>query len=476
MKHIIRILLFVSLFLMAISCSEGFLEVDPQQSIADEDALETLQDFEAVASGLYDRISLADYYGRYFILVPDVMADDVKQNSQANRAKEYAEYVAFAEHFITEGMWERMYEAVNSANAIINSDAEIAPVEAEDHSHIVGEAYALRGQIYFDLVRLYGQHYTYTDDASHLGVPIVLEHDRTIEPQRDTVAEVYDQIISDMTTAISMMKPTTRTSSTSTLSSTAVKALLARVYLYMEDWSQAEQLSTEVINSGSYTLVPNGNYVPSWASDYSSESIFEIAMTETDNRGSDALGRMYIVEGYGDYLPSGDLTSLIAEGDVRRELYTEDSGLTGDYAPFRMNKYPSIQGQDNTKVIRLSEVYLIRAEAAAMQSQENFSQSKEDIARADVTLIRQRGLPDADPVTASGQALLDEIALERRIELAYEGQRLWDLMRKKQDMVRDQCTSLPSACTVTYPNDRFVLPIPAAELNTNSNMTQNSGY
>lgn len=468
MKHLKKILL-AGLFFAAISCSEGFLEIDPQQSLSEEDALETLQDFEAVVTGLYDRISLADYYGRYFVLTPDVMADDVKQNSQANRAKEYAEYVAFAEHFITEDMWERMYEAVNSANAIINSEAEIPSVEAEDHSHIVGEAYALRGQIYFDLVRLYGQHYTYTDDASHPGVPLVLEHDRESEPSRNTVAEVYDQIIDDMTTAISMMKPTTRTGSTSALSSTAVKALLARVYLYMENWAQAEQLSTEVINSGDYGLVPTGNYVASWASDYSSESIFEIAVTENDNRGSDALGRMYIQQGYGDYLPSNDLISLIPEGDVRHGLYIEDSGLSGEYAPFRMNKYPSIQGEDNTKVIRLSEVYLMRAEAAAMQS-------KEDIARDDVTMIRQRGLPSAAPVTAAGQALLDEIALERRIELAYEGQRLWDLMRKKQDMVRNQCTSLASACTVTYPNDRFVLPIPAAELNANPNIAQNPGY
>ena len=121
---------------------------------------------------------------------------------------------------------------------------------------------------------------------------------------------MYNQIIADMNQGISMLSNNPRTGRTSTLNNTAAKALLARVYLYKEDWANAEALATEVINSGEYTLVSNGNYLSSWSSDYSSESIFEIAMTENDNRGSDALGRMYIVEGYGDYLPSNDVVSL----------------------------------------------------------------------------------------------------------------------------------------------------------------------
>lgn len=463
----IKKLFLIGLIFLVASCSD-FLDISPKQSIAEGEALETLEGFQAAITGVYDIISDSDYYGRYFILTPDVMADDVKQNSQANRAREYAEYVAFADHFITEGLWERMYEATNAANAIINSDAEVAAVEQDELDHIIGEAYAIRGQILFDLVRLYGQHYTYTDDASHLGVPIILEHDRENEPQRNTVGEVYDQVISDMTTAISMMNPAPRTGSTSTLSSTAVQALLARVYLYKEDWTNAQQMATQVIESGSYSLVPNGNYYSSgWVNDYSSESIFEIAMTENDNRGSDALGRMYIEEGYGDYLPSNDLTSLLPEGDARRDWLTVDENLTGDYAPYRLIKYPSVTGQNNTKVIRLSEVYLIRAEAAAILGDDATAQS-------DVTMIRQRAMPTAEAVTSTGSELLDEVLLERRKELAYEGQRLWDLMRRQQDVVRDECTS--PICTIEYPDDRFVLPIPSAETNANPNITQNPGY
>lgn len=468
MKNIaIKKLFLFALILLVVSCSD-LLEINPKQSIAEGEALETIEDFEAAVTGVYDLISSSNYYGRYFILTPDVMADDVKQNSQANRAKEYAEYVAFAEHFVTEGLWEQMYQSLNAANAIINSDAEVAPVEQDALDHIVGEAYAIRGQIFFDLVRLYGQHYTFTDDASHLGIPLILEHDRLNDPNRNTVKEVYDQIISDMTDAISLMNPATRTGSTSTLSSTAVKALLSRVYLYKEDWENAEKMATEVIESGEYTLLTHDNYYTSgWVNDYSSESIFEIAMTENDNRGSDALGRMYIEEGYGDYLPSGDLSSLIPEGDARRAWFESDDGLSGDYAPYRLVKYPSVTGQNNTKVIRLSEIYLIRAEAAAMQE-------KEIIAQSDVTLIRQRGLPSSEDITATGDELLQEVLLERRKELAYEGQRLWDLMRQKENLVRNECTA--ATCEVEYGDNRFVLPISAAELNANPNISQNPGY
>ncbi len=468
----LKIILVVVLF-TSVSCSD-FLELNPQQSVSNEEALITLQDFEASITGAYNILSDSDYYGRYFILVPDVMSDDVKQNSQANRAKEYAEYVAFEEHFITQNMWATIYQGINAVNRIINAPKpEIASTLDDEYDHIIGEALALRALMYFDLVRLYGQHYTFTADASHPGVPIVLETDTFSEPSRDTVDDVYTQVVDDMTTAIGLLQPSSRSGSTATLSSWAAKALLARVYLHMEDWENAELMADDVIAQGPYTLVDNAGYINAWVDDYSSESIFEISMTESDNRGSDALGRMYIEEGYGDYLPSNDLYNLIPAGDVRQGLFKVDSSLAGAYAPYRLDKYPSVTGTNNTKVSRLSEMYLIRAEAAAMQG----GPSKEATAQSDVTTIRQRGLPSQPPVVATGQALLDEIALERRIELAYEGHRLWDLMRKQQDLVRNECTStVPAACNVTYPNDRFVLPIPATELDANPNMAPNPGY
>jgi hypothetical protein len=467
MKHIYIKSLIASLAFVVLSCGEDFLELTPQQSVANEDALTTLDDYKSSITGVYNSLSSANYYGRYFLLVPDVMADDVKQHPSANRAKDYAEYSAVIGDGIASGMWALMYSTINAANAIINAEVDLpASVEAEK-THIVGEAMALRGQIYFDMVRLFAQHYTFTSDASHLGVPIVLEFDQSNEPSRNSVKEVYDQIISDMTTAINMMDDDTRSGTTSTLSKSAVQALLARVYLYKGDYANAESMANTVINSGKYSLVSNANYYSeAWVADFSSESIFEINMTQNDNRGSDALGGMYLNTGYGDYLPSADYESLIPNDDARRDWFSIDNNLTGDYAPYRLAKYPSTTGENNTKVIRLSEVYLIRAEARAQQNN--------NAAQADVDLIRQRAQPGAAPVTATGAALIDEVMLERRKELAFEGQRLWDLMRYKQDIVRTNCTS--PVCTISYPNNRVILPIPEAELDANPNIEPNPGY
>ena len=98
------------------------------------------------------------------------------------------------------------------------------------------------------------------------------------------------------------------------------------------------------------------------------------------------------------------------------------------------------------------------------------------IAQGDVDEIRQRALPGSAPVLETGDDLIAQVRLERRKELAFEGHRLWDLMRWEESLVRDECTAIASACTVAYPNDRFILPIPADEQDANPNMAPNPGY
>ncbi len=453
-----------------LSCSESFLELSPQDSVSDEEAITNLEDLETSVTGVYDEISGAYYYGRYMFMIPDVMADDVKQNLSANRIVDYAEHVQNVSDSQANALWTGMYFANNALNNIINSDVEVTASTQDEKDHLIGEAYALRGLVYFDLVKLFAQHYTFTADASHAGVPIILEFDPTLEPERNTVKEVYDQIISDMTKAISLMKTTSRSANSNTLSSVAVKALLSRVYLYKEDWVNAEAMATDVIESG-YTLETNANYLNLWAADNSTESIFEIAMTETDNVGSNSISGLYLspaAGGYGDYLPSNDVVSLYEAGDARLGVFIDDPLLAGDYAPYRVNKYPEVLGYDNVKVIRLAEMYLIRAEARAEIGTNILG------AQQDLDVVRQRALPTAPTTIAIGDALKDAIFLERRLELCFEGQRLWDLMRKKKNIVRTQCTS--SICEIPYGDDTNILPIPQNETDVNPNIAQNPGY
>lgn len=467
MKNILNYILSFAL-LLAFSCSDDFLDLQPEQSVADTEALTSLQDLQSSVTGVYNDLSNSDYYGRYFILIPDVMSDDVKQNSQANRVKDYAEYVVSVADNDARNIWTLMYRAANAANAIINSEIDVASSVVPERDHIIGEAHALRALIYFDIVRLYAQHYTFTADASHLGVPIVLTSDPESKPSRNSVQDVYDQVLSDLADALSLMQDDSRSGNSSTLSKSAVRAIMARVYLNMEDWANAESMAGQVIADNAYSLVPNANYMDLWQNDNTSESIFEIANTDADNAGFNALGGMYIGEGFGDYLPSDDVVSLYDPGDVRLGVFYVDPFLSGDYAPYRMGKYRDPLYFDNIKVIRLAEMYLIRAEARARIGT--------DIAGAqdDFDVVHQRGLPGAADLALTGSALLDAIATERRRELCYEGHRLWDLMRYKEDVVRNQCTS--NICLIEYGSDRVILPIPQLETDANPNIEPNPGF
>ena len=449
-------------------CLTDFLELTPQQEVADSQALTNLEDYNSSITGIYNAISSSNYYGRYMFLIPDVMADDVKQNSQANRIIFYAEHVVNVSDADASNLWTDMYEAINAANIIINSEVIVSDLVKDEQDHIIGEAHALRALVYFDLVRFFGQHYTYTSDGSHLGVPLSLTFDPSNRPSRNTVKEVYDQIISDMILAITLMENSSRSGDSNTLSAIAVKALLARVYLYKEDWNNAEVMANSVIESSNYSLISNGNYSDLWTNDNNSESIFELSMTDADNVGSGGIAGLYLEDGYGDYLPSNDIISLYDPLDERLSIFSVDNFLSGDYAPYRMEKYPDVNGSNNVKVIRLAEVYLIRAESRA-EIGTNISGAQQDL-----DMVRQRSLLSASNNSNTGQTLKDAIFRERRLELCFEGQRLWDLMRKKKDVVRDQCTSL--TCLIPYGSDSVILTIPQIETDINPNIVQNPGY
>jgi hypothetical protein len=458
---IAKIAAILPMVTVAFACNE--LALEPHANVSNDAYFQQIGDFRAAIVGVYDQLSIADYYGRSLHLMSDIMGEDVKQNGSANRYQEFADFegqVVTGHGYETE-LWAEGYEGINMLNMLINAEPDLPSGVQAEYNQIMGEAYALRGLIHFDLVKMYGQHYAFTADASHAGVPIVLESDVTALPSRNTVGEVYQQVISDLNTGIGMMSQTRNGPFMMTKES--AQAILSRVYLYMGDWSMAASMADAVINSGKYALVEGQAYIDQFEAGGSSEAIFEIQNTDTDNRGSDALGRMYAALGYGDYLPARDLLDLIDPSDLRWGMFVTDDLLTGIYAAHRVNKWPTRFA--NVPVIRLSEVYLNRAEARARSGQDSGAQ-------ADLNMIRQRaGMPD---VTATGQALLDAIAIERRIELGYEGFRIHDLMRNKMDIVRVDVTG--DVAFMAYPCNFCILPIPQPETDTNSNIQQNAGY
>ncbi len=454
------IILLVVLF--TVSCSKDFLEEQPQQSVSMSQALLTTTDFDAAIMGCYDRIQNATYYGRYIILTPDALSDDLKGNATVNRLSDYHSYMGSStdRSNVSENTFQVCYRTIDQANRILETEPSF------DVDDIKGQAYAFRALAHFDLVRTYGQHYTYTADASHLGVPIVTTVDPLRKPARNTVAEVYTQIIADFNSALELINDD---ANSYYFSKNVVKALLSRVYLYKEDWANAASMASDVINSGDYSLASADNYADIFAGEHNSEMIFEINYTSLDNPGAAThLAGVYQASGQNEYLPTYDLYDLMPDGDVRKSLIIEDASIGGgDFGTIRANKYPDPLGYGNIPVIRLSEIYLTRAEA-------NYHLGNASAAQADVDIIRKRGLATAADVTATGTALLDEILKERRIELCFEGHRFWDLTRNKRGVFRNDCTA--STCSIPYPDDRFVIAIGQFEIDVNENMVQNPGY
>ncbi len=465
-SKILTLTLLLPTVMSGVACSD-FLSLEPPQSVSADAYFQTMADFRAAIVGVYDRMQISDWYGRSLPLMSDIMGEDVKQNSSANRYQEFQDFEgqAISGHMYERELWAETYQGINYLNAIINADFEPPSASQTEFNQILGEAYALRGLAYFDLCRMYAQHYTFTADAGHPGVPIMLEADVSALPARNTVKETYAQAVADLNQGISLM--TMNRYGPFMMSKTAAQAILSRIYLYMEDFSNAVAMADAVINSGKYSLVTGSAYLSQFVTGGSSEAIFELAYSPVDRLGNEHLSGMYRASGYGDYLPAKDLLNLIPAGDIRNQFFVEDPKLGGKYASMRVNKWPTGSGEDNIPIVRLSEVYLNRAEAKARIGQAAGAQ-------ADLNLIRKRGLATAPDVTATGQALLEEILIERRIELGYEGHRVHDLMRHKRDVKRVDFTG--DVSEMKYPCNFCILPIPFEELDVNPNMVQNAGY
>ncbi len=456
--------------LLASGCGEDFLQTEPQQSISIDGAVVDLTSLNASVNGLYNNLQDDNLYNWDMMIIPAVMSDNVYISSKnSGRYLQQDEYRTTPENGDYAGIWFDIYQHVVNASNVINNfpEAEFLDSELAEADHRLGEAYAHRALGYWLGVKVFARPYNFTADGSHLGIPIVNggTTGEIIEPGRNTVDEVYDAIISDFTTAIPLLS----LEEDGRFTQEAAQALLAKVYLFKEDWTNAEAMASEVINSGKYTLYDETNWLDSWSQDFASESLLEVINLPVDNPGVNSIGGIYDQNGYGDALATEDLYNIYSETDVRRAAMTRGDRLDAERgALFVTAKFPKGElGEDNIKVIRLSEVYLIRAEARA-------ELGDEPGARDDLNAVALRVDPSASPITASGEALIDAIILERRKELAFEGARFWDLVRR--NMTWTKFRTLDIQFEVNWDRTETVAPIPQIELDVNPQMVQNEGY
>ena len=469
LKHIYFIALSGILFLPA--CKKDFINLTPYDQIPFAQAITNENDMQAAVNGIYSNMRSSNLYGRTLPLVGDLMADNayisVQNSNRYLPEYNFTEVNGNATDY--SNTWISGYSAILRANQVINSSL----TTTANVNQLKGEALTLRALIYFNLVNYYAR--PYTQDPNNAGIPIVLTYNPSAKPARAKVSEVYAQIEKDLNDAFGLMTNISKNSSYVT--KYVARALLSRVELFKGNWDAAKTAALDVVTNGGYTLVPAANLVAYWKNpapiSTKVETIFEISADNVNNNGTNALAYFYDQSGYGDALASDDLYNQYSTTDARRNLFI--TGTRANQTVRIANKYPNTTNtsdKDDSKVIRYSEVILTLAEAYYRLGDE-----------ANATLYLNMLVKQRDPSFAgysdSGPALLEDIILERRKELAFEGMRYLDLQRLNRDVVRVNINNNYNGITplmIPFTNPKRIWPIPVEEQNSNPNVTQNPGY
>ncbi|MFC0517568.1 RagB/SusD family nutrient uptake outer membrane protein [Mucilaginibacter angelicae] len=442
------------------------LDIKPQNQVEQEDAIKTSKDVQGVLIGAYTAATLRGLYGGRFQSTSDFLADD-GDFSYFGTFNEYTELsdkgVTIVNQF-TEGVWDTGYNTIGVCNNVL---AHIDLVDAINKSRVEGEARFLRGMVYFDLVRVFAKDWGDGTPSSNPGVPIVLTPTTSIpgiqKVTRNTVAEVYAQAIADLKIAEANL--TTGKSIYAT--SGAASSVLARIYLQQKNYAAAETEATKVIASGTYSLVEHFKdefQAPDQATHVFNTSEDILAMQISNQSGFNALNEVYAAVAYGgreETYINDQHFNRYEEGDTRADLFFEDDGEF-------TSKFNNLFG--NVVVIRLAELYLIRAEARSQKTGPDYAG-----AAADLNVVRHRaGLGNITaPTNAAGW--ITAIEKERRVELPFEGFRLFDLKRyqKSTNSVDGDGNVVD---TFPWNSPKLIFPIPKRERDANPNLTQNEGY
>jgi tetratricopeptide (TPR) repeat protein len=437
--------------LLFVGCD--FLELDPKQSISSDQALTGEQNVTAALNGAYNDLGDVDLYGGQYMMSPDLLADNgdvqwvgtfaspaeiIRKNIQTNNA-------------FVEAQWTDAYETINGANNVLSALDQIE--DPQERERIEGEARFIRGVLYFELVRLFGQPWNAGDPASNSSVPLVLEPTRSITEEdnvtRNTVQEIYNRVITDLDSA-RILLPESNGAFADTY---AASAVLSRVHLMQGDYQEAAEAADRVLQSNQFELAPTFADAFNNVEDIP-EYVFSIQVSSQD--GGNDLNTFYASDtdgGRGDINIQQQHLNRYAAGDDRGDFFYADQS-TGDV---RTRKWQDDESDGaNIPVIRLAEMYLTRAEANLRTGGSPVGQAPV----ADVNAVRNRaGLSSVNTVT------VDDVLRQRRLELAFEGNLLHDLKRTGR-----------SVGSLSFDANELVYPVPQRECDANPEITQNPGY
>lgn len=479
-----RILLYTlaaAALLGTTGCSD-FLTKDPKLQQSTDITLSSYDGLNKATWGAYYYIGSTSWYGNDWVISSEMRSGNGKKSNFRNSGRCTTAYNWNYSETSTSGMWSYCYVTVAMANNVIDNleGKATGDVKEQDLNNLKAECLFIRAFSHFCNVLTYGQPYTLcttnSDYKDALGVPYIYHTDSQDQSPRESVVSNYENIVKDLLEAESIIDPAYVRSGiadpAAAVNIYTIQALLSRVYLYMGQWQNAADYATKVINSGKYNLWSAEEYPTVWGADKGTgEVIFEVygKLTNSNHGNWEDISWLTNPDGSGDPQAAAPLLKLYEEGDVRLQTYRTDEkeesgGLlwTAKYPGKGDNAAPDC---NNVIILRLSEMYLNRAEALM-----HGAVIAGATAINDLTEITSRR--NATAYTAAGQTAIET---ERRKELAWEGHYLYDLARWNKPVERAEADYplLSQNASVPFPNYRWALPLPKSELDVNKALEQN---
>ncbi len=478
--------LFSLIAVLTGSGCQDFLTIEPRDEISRTELFTTIRGARAALIGGYLRLSDQDYYRDKMTLYPEMLGN--LQPISRDFALTASTINTFVDAYALriepdyddnnlDDVYVEIYEQLYQLNDLLDQLPAITDGEAAERASIRGEALALRALAHFDLLRLFAPPYP-AGGAGAAGLPgIVLQEtvpdEGLIFPARNDLETSYASVVRDLEEARRLIDRnfSRRSAEPIWLTAEAAAALLIRVRAYRSEWQAVVDLADELLAATTLALTPAESYVAQWTDRNLTEVILEVDLQDQASGGNTGVAGFIggVISGADNpdsrLEVSSDLRNLYETGDLRLQLFT-----TNELGEFLSLKYPFGVGTiTNPILLRLSEVYLLRAEALA-------ELGRDAEARTDYDRIHQRALPAAPNNQLSGAELLAEIRRERRRELALEGHLLFDLRRRGRAIERTDCLDLVRFCSLPFPHPRFTLPLPQNALLRNPSLVQNDGY
>ena len=466
MKQTNKYIAFAIAGLVAFSSCKKELDLQPIDTFNEANAFVNMTDIKAGVNAAHSR------YSAYFddMYASALTSDEAKigPGNAGQGALEFRfQYAADATSGgSVQAAFGDYYALIDQVNRVLPRIPLVSATAAEEPLRDIykGQLLALRAIAHFDLLKNYSKNYNASDP---LGIAIMTVSNPLAQPTRNSMGDVMAQIEADLAAAKTLLPAVDASTFTDLeMNRLNVAAYQARIALYKGDYDQAVAYSTEVISSGIKPLASGPQFQAIWTDDTQDELLFRVRL-----ENSSAVGSAFTTSGGDIYIsPSDKLVASYDATDIRLAAYVGNNS-NGRY----VNKFfESSRGGRivDIKAIRTAEMYLIRAEANAKKSSPDLGAATDDLNE-----LRSNRIPGyVDETFPNATVLITAILDERFKELAFEGQRFYDLKRNNLPVQRLASDASAAWQTLDAGNYRFVYPIPQAEIFANPNMAQNEGY